>query len=906
MTITVLVLLGTTLVVAVMGGLGASTSYADREVAYRAALAGLTYVQARLESNWANYNEGTYNANTTVTDSNLSNGLSISEFQGASNNGHPGGVTIIGELTSGNVAGAGGKQFVGLFRCTFNSDPNAYIPSDNQAKTYGSFTIPPCTFVSRNNLQNQTATTNTYDASTIPIPTIHSVVGQNAADVIVEGYSAVAGTSAGSIQGLRARRFVEGVFNVCGVAGIGPAAATAQENMTLNRASTTNGGLVNVGIFGSFNGTSPQALVSQAGSISLGETSGQALDSYSGSGTPPGYNNNGLLSDTVGGGSMTYNGSALPQSGIWKDPAPFAPASIPNIPAPSQAAINMPAGVWAIWNAGTATAPNNIWVHYSTQPSYDSAGNLDTTKFLPGTSTPTSTNWNGAVFGSAQPYPGGSAPPTYAGVQPDGWTTGGSGHTNVPFTGVGSLSNNDISFNNQTNVLTVSTQNIAVQSVTGGSSTINDVAVAPVPPQFQPQPSTGTVMQIQTQLAANTPTPQFSFQPGVGSNFTPDFRNSTGGSIAISGNVLGQVSVVTENPTSTSTTDPTNAGWVVVQGKSQLDPGQDSQVALYASGNVQMNALNQSDPPATVQNLTQSVASSNQVAIYAALALGLNQDTQNQSGGSIALGMGASNNNLGQIQQNIQNKTVQVTFNYTAAGQTTPVAVTVSGPVWGVVSAIYNGGAAGKAGQMGLTISGTGAALFGVSGQGCKCISIKNSGGGDGGDGGNNNQGTSPGNIQYELQSFAQSNPTFGTSSTPVFPNPTINGNGQITYTATTTALAGYATQSGNSGSTNGAQTASTGANSNNPFAQEFNGLVYTYHDFNVGTPTAPSAGMSMYGALVAYGGNPNANTHDGTSGNVNINANSMNLYYDPSKLLPLANLFQGNVTLSTASVTNG
>ena len=51
-------------------------------------------------------------------------------------------------------------------------------------------------------------------------------------------------------------------------------------------------------------------------------------------------------------------------------------------------------------------------------------------------------------------------------------------------------------------------------------------------------------------------------------------------------------------------------------------------------------------------------------------------------------------------------------------------------------------------------------------------------------------------------------------------------------------------------------------------------------------------------GALVVYGGNPNGADGQARSGDINVHANNISLYYDPSTLGNFSNLFGGTISV--------
>lgn len=545
--LTFLVMLGGAVAVSFQQGLASSNSFNNRQLALNAAMNGLTYLQARLESNPSVYGPGYRSTSNPYLFKTLDGTFSVRESQDTTSKA----VNVCGFMSTSvsGVAGAGDATTYTLFRASFNGSYSTFSAMPQKVSwSFVNFNgvswqnaLGDMPYVSMNNLlrSSQLTAGTSYTSS----GGIFKTVPGGTADVIVEGMVV---TSDGTII---TRRSVECMYNLNGMQSSSSAgAATAATDMNLNvYQSTASGGAVNVGAATTVN----ESLAGNAGlAANNGNINITGVDVSTSTTSIPGYSATSKASLNGSGRALTYKGTGqtVPASittstqnqNLVQDLA-IAPPSVQVSDLPTQATpATLGAGTWVVWN--------NAVYHYPVD--YDTSVPLNTQA-----SGPTAKGWSGGTGGSA---------PTYNGTGPDAQTLPAG-----------------VAFDNKTNTLTVSSD-VLVSSANGA----NGFAFVVAPSSNQS--ATGT-------NSANVGSAQIVFDASGGS--TPQLRSP--GSVAVMGNVTGQGAMVTTGLTAGSA----SAGDITVVGKSSLDPRSDSGVALYSAGDVNMLQLSYAQSPSTVPSV---------------------------------------------------------------------------------------------------------------------------------------------------------------------------------------------------------------------------------------------------------------------------------------------------------------
>lgn len=790
-----LVMLLVSVTVSFQQGLASSGNLQNRQLALDAALSGLHYIQARLESNVVTFSP----PNTTPTRSSFATAdgsFMVCEYSFAAGSNRA--WNICGYMNNANVSGSGEQAVAVLFRACFNGDYQAYNaqPSSWTFVTFGSgWNPPPVSYVSMNNLVMPASTVaNSYDSSG---HAFNSVPGQYA-DVIVEGIALGPGGA------FLASRNVESMVTISGV-NLPTTAASSAGDMDLTVGKSGGSVVVSSTVANAY-GLSTLSNINLYGRDSV--TGGLAA--------PPDYTSSAkanLVSTSTK--HFDYYFSNVPTDFT----STMAQAKTVNPPAITQSqlpplrtgSVSVNAGTWVVWNGALYHYPVDYQVA-------DASGN--------------------PIAVNAQPWtPSSSGPPKYNAVS-----------TDSPAAGYNSLDlgGGQLPFSRATNTLTVSTNDVNVVPSRG----INTFAFV-----VAPSAANGTV----TTDSGAVGSAQLIFNPPSGGT-TPQFR--TPGTMTVAGNVLGQGSVVSMGKDAGGASIE---GDINVIGKSVLDPRPDSGIALYAAGNMNFWQLSEAQAPAAAPAVSTAMANAGIVP---------------GSGGS---GVGPGGGGPGGTTVSLDPAS---TASITVCGMT----LTPGGPPHSSVNPPDVHINTSGSDKVGVSINGPIDSRSTVNASGSSIATIS---------------------ISAPITSTLPIS-TSGSSHLQVDGNVTVNGStsgsSQVTGTAFEGSVTGNFTLTGTgtvaspSPSPGASSGASSGASPPPSLDQTFTGLVYAQKNV---TMINQCGQVTLTGALVAYGGDPNTQSPgaDGT-GKVQITGNSVNLTYNPSVLGRFASLLGGQVILTRRYVT--
>ena len=542
--LTFLVMLGGAIAVSFQQGLASSGNFNNRQLAMSAAMSGLQYIQARLESNPNTYSPSDSRAaGTTLSVSGALGGFKITEtcatVQDANSRTFKA-FNVCGALDNTGVAGAGEQKVYLMFRAAFNGSYVSYaaLPDAWGMDLFSSYKpsdIGSMPYVSMNSILRSSLLIS-KGQSYMNTGAAYKVAPTGTADVIVEGLVV---TPDGSVL---SRRYVEAMLNLVGSqkpSASGVATAASDMNLELYQA----GGAVSVSSAANAALNSNAGLASTQGNINFkGKDSGATVNNL------PGYNNNHLLASIDQSHKFNYTGAGttlaidantsgqqVVQTRVVQPPS-LTVSQLPTQSTPS----SVTAGTWVVWNGQM--------YHYPVD--------YDTTKTL------LNQGWSGGTGGS---------PPTLNGKSSD-------------ITGVPS----GFSYDNLT-TLTVS-HDIAVSSGAGSTPT-NGFAVVVAPDSSQPA---GFQNKGSAQIVFNASATGDTYQLRAPGNIT------------VVGNVTGQGAIVTTGQSLNGSSAA--SGDITVVGKSALDTRSDSGVALYAAGSVSVQQLSYAQAPAAVPNVATTLA----------------------------------------------------------------------------------------------------------------------------------------------------------------------------------------------------------------------------------------------------------------------------------------------------------
>jgi hypothetical protein len=545
--LTFLVIVGGAVMVSFQQGIASSSSFNNRQMALQAAMAGLQYFQATLESSMSSFSPSDSPATRTLGTSDSSVQILQKQFN------------VCGLVSNSSADGGGQGRYLLLFRIAFNSSYSAWSasPSDWSFVTLNgtAVNLPPIQYVSMNNLpRNASTVSNSYDENG---SAFHRLPG-GTVDLIVEG---MAISPSGTVLG---RRYVESLMKISQVGGLSAAASSAGDmGLTIGK----SGGSVLVSAVDA-NGT----LAANASLASLSNISIYGQDDPGGQTHMPGYSapsKASLTSTSSKSLSYVYNGSSTDYTSADAQQRTVNPPAISTsqLPAVRSGNLTVNAGLWVVWNGSL--------YHYATDyQATDGSGNP-----IPLTQQP----W-------AQSDP--NSPPTYNGVAPD------SGSFPAIDT-QGSLL-----LDKTTNQITISDKDVEVQPVAraGGGAQVNSFALMVAPSTYG-----GGTISVPAGTgydSAAVGSAQLSFQPPAGTAQPPQLR--VPGTMTVLGNVVGEGSLVT---TGVDSGNNSIAADINVIGKSSLDTRSDSGVAIYAAGNMNLLQLSQAQAPAAVPAVADAFSS---------------------------------------------------------------------------------------------------------------------------------------------------------------------------------------------------------------------------------------------------------------------------------------------------------
>lgn len=415
--LTFLVMLGGAIAVSFQQGLASSGSFNNRQMALHAAMSGLQYIQARLESNPTIYGP-TYGA-PAGADILTNDNFKVREKQDTSTRA----INLCGYLNNALVEGGAESQVHLLFRASFNGSYTQYaaMPTDwtfvnycGVAGTNWSRDLGAMPQVSMNNLlrSTQLASGSSYTSSGAAFKQVPGGV----ADVIVEGL--VVRTDGAVV----ARRSVECVLGLTGSqspTAPGPATAAVDMNLRLYQ-SEAAGGRLTVGVGASVNANLAEnaGLAAYSGNINL-----TGVDAATSTTNPPQYSAtsrasilaNKAFNYSWGSGSQSYTTNTANQTVVQSQQVRPPAITANDLPAQVNPAL-MAAGTWVVWNGSM--------YHYPID--YDGTRPLNDQTWVGGTS---------------------GQPPSLNGVAPD---------SQQPPT--------ELRFDNQTNTVTVSSDILVSRS----------------------------------------------------------------------------------------------------------------------------------------------------------------------------------------------------------------------------------------------------------------------------------------------------------------------------------------------------------------------------------------------------------------------------------------------------------
>lgn len=847
--LTFLVMLGGAIAVSFQQGLASSGNFNNRQVALNAAMSGLQYIQARLESNPSVYGPG-YSASANpeiVANSNLS----VREKQDSATRA----LNICGYMNNAAVEG-GESQVHVMFRASFNGSYTAFAaaPSDWSFVNFGGASwnsaLGTMHQVSMNNLlrSSQLSAGSSYTHT----GTAYKQVAGGTADIIVEGLVVRAD---GVVV---ARRSVESVYRLTGAQSPNaPGAATAalDMNITLYQGEASGGGL-SVGV-------GPGVNASMAANAGLAAFNGDITlngeDAATQGAPPPGYTSTSRASVQAnkafkynwadGAQSQTYSPSSTDQTVVQAQSVQPPDIAVSNLPL-QQNPVNIAAGTWVVWNG-------NLY-HYATD--YDPTVPL------------IRQDWQGGTGGN---------PPTLNGV-----------------TGQVQSLPSGLTFNSTSNTMTISSD-VLVNAGAGGT---NSFAFVVAPTDNQPN-GNGTVNSAEVGSA------QVVFDASTG--LTPQFRSP--GSLAVVGNVTGQGAMVATGEQGTNTGNVTVIGKSALDTRSdsgvalyatgsvnvqQLSFGQAPQsvpAVKNTLGNLGIQAGGGTDRKVNATNITDR----NQ-AIFAAITqamqakMGSLQDDfdviEMRDNGATMNMVKIPSEGYGIFADAVKDQKVTLTYNGTTINNK-PLKEALRTISEGndtlhrqfeddrirtsLPSIVFSGnGLVRSVTQDGVTTSTTLVPPINIQ------------------------SGFTQGSNRYFAFGSRQ---TWNISSTDW-------GNYQTTGTSEAADAAAVTSPNGTSGTTSGGSTGGSTATPSGGVTtaalnQSFSGLVYAGRDVNIHNGLGS---ITVNGMVAAFGGDPNTQSapSPGGGGSINLSGNSVSLMYDPSTLGPYLYLF-GGVKLQVNSLAN-
>ena len=455
--LTFLVMLGGAIAVSFQQGLASSGSFNNRQMALHAAMSGLQYVQARLESNPTIYGPGYVQ---TTYDVLTGTNFLVREKQDTSSRA----INICGYLDNTALEGGAESQVRMLFRASFNGSYTGYaaVPTDwsfvnfsGVSPTAWNTSLGAIPQVSMNNLlrSSQLPSGSSYLSS----GAVFKQVPGGTADVIIEGLVV---RDDGAVV---ARRSVECVFGLSGSqspTAPGPATAATDMNFTLYQ-SESAGGRLTVGVGSSVNAALAEnaGLAAYSGNINL-----RGVDAATSTTAPPQYTAssrasvlaNKAFNYSWGSGSQSYTSSTTNQTVVQAQQVTPPAIKADDLPALQNPAA-LAAGTWVVWNG--------MMYHYATD--YDGSVPLN------------QQSWTGGTGGT---------PPTLNSVTPDSQT--------LP---------TEVAFDSQSNTISVSSD---VQVSRAGGA--NGFAFVVAPGANQPatgnnSASIGSAQLVFLENASHTP-----------------------------------------------------------------------------------------------------------------------------------------------------------------------------------------------------------------------------------------------------------------------------------------------------------------------------------------------------------------------------------------------------------------
>lgn len=346
--LTFLVMLGGAIAVSFQQGLASSGNFNNRQMALNAAMSGLQYVQARLESNPSRYGPG-YTAPASA-DVVLSAELKVREKQDSATRA----VNICGYLDNASVEGGGESRVSLMFRASFNGSYTAFAaqPSDWSFVNFGGLSwntaLGAMPQVSMNNLlrSSQLGSGSSY---TTTGATFHQVPG-GTVDIVVEGLVV---RSDGLVV---ARRSVECVMGLTGSqssTSSGAATSARDMNISLYQGEAAGGNLT-VGVAEGVNAAFAEnaGIAAYNGNINL-----NGRDAATSQTAPPSYTSTSrasVLSDKAfnyawGSGSQSYSPGTAGQTVVQAQQVSPPTVKVSDLPEQSSP-LALAAGTWVVWN----------------------------------------------------------------------------------------------------------------------------------------------------------------------------------------------------------------------------------------------------------------------------------------------------------------------------------------------------------------------------------------------------------------------------------------------------------------------------------------------------------------------------------------------------------------------------
>lgn len=839
--LTFLVMLGGAIAVSFQQGLASSGNFNNRQMALNAAMSGLQYIQARLESNPSIYGPG-YTAPSTL-DIVQANELKVREKQDTSTRA----VNICGYIDNTITEAGSESQIYLMFRATFNGSYTSFAaqPTDWLFVNFNNLSwgtaLGAMQEVSMNNLlrSSQLGSGTSYTASG---RAFHRVPG-GTADIIVEGLVV---RSDGLVV---ARRLVEGCYGLSGAqSSTAPGAATAARDMNISLyQNASSGGNLTVGVGPGVNSAFSDSvgIASYSGNINL-----NGLDAATSQTAPPDYTSPDRASVLAskafnyswGGGSQSYSPGTSGQTVVQAQQV--SPPNVKVSDLPTQAnPLALSAGTWVVWNGQI--------LHYPVD--YDSTVPL------------TAQNWSGGGTTTAAPALNGQTPDS----------------ATLP-TGV--------SFSGASNTLTVSSD-VLVSAASGA----NGLALVVAPASNQPA-SGGT-------NSASVGSAQLVFDASSGT--TPQLRspgsvavvgNVTGqGALVSTGtagnNGAGDITVIGK-----SSLDPRSDAGVALYAAGNVNLKQLS----YGQAPAAVPAVRDTMTAVGVSEGTDSGAGSTSAnigepaaAIYAAIAQAMNgryADLQHEGylsfdGGSLNYTLTVGASRYGDFGNKIKEQSVSVTYK----------GVPRSGKlkdVLGTIAADVTAGGTGSNGtvlQQLLSGTNTGSVIGAIAARGVTS-------------GSTTLVASFLTQTGWSTSQYVDGNTTVTTGhiSQAAFGNIMASGSSTTSLTAAAPAGAGSTTSGGG---TTGAAAGGGTQITQTALNQSFSGLVYAGHDCNIRNGLGSVTVNGMVAAYGGDPNTQSVPGQD-TSGNINLSGNSVTLLYDPSTLGPYLYLF-GGVQLHVNSLSN-